>query len=170
MKRRITTPERAGFPSVFRYTDARTAGISAERLYSYWNLGLVRQLGRGLYQRAGAPEGDQDLLEIAHRAPRSTLCLVTALARHGLTDIIPARIDVAIPRGNRVPTLCSLTDIHVFARSTFNLGREKRDIGDGSSVSGGAGFSDRGISGIRAGSNRRSEVHEEAQTEPFRSI
>lgn len=35
---------------------------------------------------------------------------------------------------------------------------------------GGAGFSDRGISGIRAGSNRRSEVHEEAQTEPFRSI
>lgn len=134
MKRRITTPERAGFPSVFRYTDARTAGISAERLYSYWNLGLVRQLGRGLYQRAGAPEGDQDLLEIAHRAPRSTLCLVTALARHGLTDIIPARIDVAIPRGNRVPTLCSLTDIHVFARSTFNLGREKRDIGDGSSV------------------------------------
>ena len=29
---------------------------------------------------------------------------------------------------------------------------------------GGAGFSDTGISGFRAGQNRRNEVHEEAQT------
>lgn len=134
MKPRIVTPDRAGLPSVFRYTDARTAGISAERLYSYRDLGFVRQIGRGLYQWAGDSEGDHDLLEIAHRAPCGTLCLVTALARHGLTDIIPARIDVAIPRGNRVPTLRSPVDIHVFARNTFNLGREKLDIGGGSSV------------------------------------
>jgi hypothetical protein len=60
--------------------------------------------------------------------------LVTALARHGLTDVIPARIDVAIPRGNRVPMLQSPVDMHVFARRTFDLGREKLDIGDGGSL------------------------------------
>jgi len=37
-----------------------------------------------------------EFLEVAYRAPRGTLCLVTALARHGLTDIIPDRIDVAV--------------------------------------------------------------------------
>jgi uncharacterized protein with ParB-like and HNH nuclease domain len=35
---------------------------------------------------------------------------------------------------------------------------------DESTVRGGAGFSDRGISGFRAGHSRRNEIHEEAQT------
>jgi predicted transcriptional regulator of viral defense system len=134
VKPKIVTPDRAGLPSVFRYTDARAAGISAERLYAYRDLGIVQQVSRGLYRWEDSPEADQDLLEIAHRAPRGTLCLVTALARHGLTDIIPARIDVAIPRGSRVPTLRAPADVHVFVRNTFNLGRETLDIGDGSSV------------------------------------
>jgi hypothetical protein len=47
---------------------------------------------------------------------------------------LPARIDVAIPRGSRIPTLRAPVDIHVFARDTFNLGREELDIGDGGSV------------------------------------
>ena len=134
MKPRTVNPDRAGLPWVFTYTKARAAGISAERLYSYRDQGLIHQVGRGLYQWAGAPETDEDLLEIAHRAPHGTLCLVTALARHGLTDVIPARIDVAIPRGNRVPMLQSPVDMHVFARRTFDLGREKLDIGDGGSL------------------------------------
>jgi predicted transcriptional regulator of viral defense system len=134
VRSRITNPDRAGLPWVFTYTKARTAGISAERLYSYRDQGLIRQVGRGLYQWADAPETDQDLLEVAHRAPRGILCLVTALAQHGLTDIIPARIDVALPRGSRVPTLHSPVDIHVFARKTFDLGREELNIGDGASV------------------------------------
>jgi hypothetical protein len=45
--------------------------------------GFVDQIARGLYRWADAPEIDQDLLEIAHRVPRGTLCLITALARHG---------------------------------------------------------------------------------------
>ena len=42
-----------------------------------------------------------------------------ALARHELTDVIPARIDIAIPRGGRAPALRSPVDIHVFAAETF---------------------------------------------------
>ena len=130
----LPVAHRAGLPPVFSYTAARAAGISAERLYSYRDQGLIQQIGRGLYQWVGASEADQNLLEIAHRAPRSTLCLVTALARHGLTDEIPNLIDVAIPRGNRPPSLQSPVNIHVFAVKTFGLGRETIDIDDGSSI------------------------------------
>jgi hypothetical protein len=131
VKTRSTISDRAGLPQVFSYTAARAAGISAERLYSYRDQGLIEQIGRGLYQWASASESDQNLLEIAHRAPRGTLCLITALARHGLTDIIPARIDVAIPRGSRPPALRSPVDIHFFATETFDIGREEIDVGHG---------------------------------------
>jgi hypothetical protein len=57
--------------------------------------------------------------------------LTTALARHGLTDSIPPRIDVAIPRGHRIPVLQSPVDFRVFAKDTFELGRRALKIGEG---------------------------------------
>jgi predicted transcriptional regulator of viral defense system len=121
-------------PSVFTYSDAVAAGLSAERLYRYRDEGHLEQVGRGLYRRADAPPADHNLLEIAHRVPEGTLCLVTALARHGLTDVIPDRIDLAIPRGRRIPALQSPANIHVFAKDTFTLGREMIRIGDGRAI------------------------------------
>jgi len=120
-------------PSVFTYTEAVASGLSAERLYAYRDQGIVEQISRGLYRRADAPEIDQNLLEIAYRIPKRTLCLTTALARHGLTDI-PARIDVAIPRGYRIPMLQSPVDIRVFAKDTFELGRGELKVGEGFAV------------------------------------
>src|SRR6185437_3958446 len=68
------------------------------------------------------------------RVPQGTLCLITALARHGLTDVIPDRIDVAIPRGKRIPALQSPAEFHVFAKDTFAIGREVIRIGDGLTI------------------------------------
>jgi hypothetical protein len=51
-----------------------------------------------------------------------------------LTDVIPDRIDIAIPRGSRVPRLRPVIDVHVFASKTFDLGREEIYIGDGIST------------------------------------
>ena len=130
MSRKAVIPGRQALPPAFTYTQARAAGISAERLYTYRDQGVIDQIARGLYRWADAPEIDQDLLEVAHRAPRGTLCLVTALARHGLTDIIPARIDIALPRGSRIPALRDAVDVHVFARETFDLGRQELVVGD----------------------------------------
>lgn len=107
------------------------AGLSAERLYRYRDEGHLEQLGRGLYRRANAAPADHNLIEIAHRVPEGTLCLMSALARHGLTDDIPDRIDVAIPRGRRIPALQSPANVHVFARDTFSLGRGIIGVGDG---------------------------------------
>ena len=131
MRAKATVFDRKRLPSVFTYSGARAAGLSAERLYAYRDQGLVEQIGRGLYRWADAPEIDQNLLEIAYRLPQGTLCLATALARHGLTDRIPERIDVALPRGNRIPALHSPVDVHVFAKATFKLGREQIKLGDG---------------------------------------
>ena len=64
----------------------------------------------------------------------ATLCLSTALARHGLTDAIPDRLDVAIPRGGRIPSLRQSVAIHVFASKTFDLGRDELKVGDGISI------------------------------------
>src|SRR5665213_1280650 len=106
-------------------------GLFPGRLYAYRDQGIVEQISRGLYRWADAPEIDQNLLEVAYRIPEGTLCLTTALARHGLTDTIPTRIDVAIPRGNRIPTLLSPVDIRVFSKDTFNLGRRTFKVGEG---------------------------------------
>lgn len=119
-------PVPADLPTTFTYAQARQTGLSDRRLYRLRDAGLIEQIGRGLYQRADdGSAADPDLIEIAHRAPRATLCLVTALARHDLTDVIPARIDVALPRGHRHPRVQALVTWHSFAVDTFDLGRDE---------------------------------------------
>ncbi len=134
MTRQGTIPRPAGLSAIFTYSDAQAAGISDRRLYSYRDLGHVESIGRGLYRWAEAAESDQNLLEIALRVPRATLCLISALAHHDLTDAIPPRTAFAIPRGSRVPKLQSPVEVHVFARKTFDLGREDLRIGHGVSI------------------------------------
>jgi hypothetical protein len=76
----------AALPEPFSYTQARAAGVSDRRLYGLRDAGLIEQMGRGLFRLVDtASDADPDLLEITHRAPAATLCLTTALARHGLT-------------------------------------------------------------------------------------
>lgn len=71
---------------------SRTVAFTALR-----DQGVIQTIGRGLYRRADANiTVDLDLLEIGYRALRATLCLTSALARHDLTDLIPASIDIAL--------------------------------------------------------------------------
>jgi hypothetical protein len=134
VRTRAAIPFHKKLPSVFTYTEAIARGLSAERLYAFRDQGIVEQISRGLYRWADAPEIDQNLLEIAYRIPKGTLCLTAALARHGLTDNIPTRIDVAVPRGHRIPVLQSPVDIRVFAKDTFELGRGEFKVGEGFAV------------------------------------
>jgi hypothetical protein len=47
---------------------------------------------------------------------------------HDLIDAIPAVLDVAIPRGARIPATESAIAWHSFDRATFELGREEIPI------------------------------------------
>lgn len=113
----------------FRYGEARSAGLNDHRLYQLRDTGAILAVGGGVYRWADAPPADLDLVEIAERVRNATLCLETALARHGLIDSIPATIDVAIPRGSTRPALQAPCRLHQFDRATFGLGRETLDIG-----------------------------------------
>ncbi len=113
----------------FRYREAREAGLSDGRIYRLRDAGAIVAVGGGVYRWADAPTADLDLIEIAERVPRATLCLETALARHGLIDSIPAAIDIAIPRGHTRPVLRAACRLHQFDRGTFDLGRETLEVG-----------------------------------------
>lgn len=125
-----------GLPSTFSYGQARVSGLSERQLYRLRDTGTIARIGRGLFQRVGddLPDGDPDLVEIAHRAPRATLCLITGLARHDLTDIIPAAIDVALPRGVRHPRVEVPVAWHSFASATFDIDREQLPVTDGLTI------------------------------------
>lgn len=120
----------AGLPATFRHADARRLGVSDRRLRRLLERGDVERLSRGVYRRTDAdPLVDLDLIEVAQRAPNATLCLVSALAHHGLTDQIPGAIDLAIPRGQRAPRTVAAVSWHHFARETFPIGRERLSAG-----------------------------------------
>ena len=58
------------------------------------------------------PHGDLEGPPEAARRPDAIICLVSALAHHGLTDEIPATLDVALPRGSRIPATAGAITWH----------------------------------------------------------
>lgn len=118
-------------PAAFTYATARDAGLSDRALTSLVADGSLERLGRGVYRKTDAPLADHDLVEVALRAPDATLCLLSALAHHDLTDAIPTTIDVALPRSRRAPKVEAPVTWHRFQEATFLLGREMMDVDDG---------------------------------------
>lgn len=116
-------------PAIFEFRDAIAAGFSKHRLYALRASGLIEPIARGLYRKTRAEHTvDLDLIEIAKRAPRATLCLTTALAHHDLTDAIPAKIDVALPARAHRPVVVAPVVWHMFDRTTFDIGREELPV------------------------------------------
>ncbi|HEU0165538.1 MAG TPA: hypothetical protein VFQ54_10885, partial [Thermomicrobiales bacterium] len=58
----------------------------------------------------------------------ATICLLSALEMHGLTDEIPQTLDLAIPRGMRLPAGFEHVTWHHFAPETFEIGREPYEV------------------------------------------
>jgi predicted transcriptional regulator of viral defense system len=117
----------ASLPDAFRYSEA-LEHISERQLRRLIKDGSVIALSRGLYRKSDWL-GDEDLIEIAAKAPQATLCLRSALARHDLIDDIPAEIDIAIPRGSWTPKVIPPVRWRHFDPDTFEIGRGRLDIG-----------------------------------------
>lgn len=107
---------------------AEAHGMSRSGFYRAARAGRLTRLGRGVYLPADSPAADWDWIEAATRRPKATICLVSALAHHDLTDEIPSVLDVAIPRGMRPPVGNSALAWHQFDRASFGVGREKIPI------------------------------------------
>jgi predicted transcriptional regulator of viral defense system len=118
----------------FTFDTARQLGLSKGSIYRLRDTGSIEVLARGLYQWAGAGTADPTLLAAAALRPESTLCLSSALARHGLTDDIPRRYDIALPRGMRRPTIDGPIQWHAFEAATFEIGRMEANLDSGISI------------------------------------
>lgn len=117
----------AGLPDTFRYSDALHL-ISERQLRRLIDEGEIVALARGLYRKAEWI-GDEDLIEITAKAPRATICLRSALARHELIDDIPGEHDIAIPRGSWTPDTVAPVRWRHFDTETFEIGRAITDAG-----------------------------------------
>lgn len=92
-----------------RLSEFKERGITAATLSRMAEKGLVLRLERGLYQLADADlDTHHTLAEAAKLVPRGIICLTSALAYHGLTDTIPARIWMAIGAKDRKPAATSI--------------------------------------------------------------
>lgn len=116
--------DRPALPPTFTRKQAEQAGWSKRALYQMRDRGELEQLAWGVFRRRDAELADEDLIEIATRNPRATLCLSSALAHHGLSDAIPQAHELALPRGTRAPVSRAPAQWHYFEPSTFDVGRD----------------------------------------------
>src|SRR5690606_26176249 len=80
-----------------RLSEFRRAGITAATISRLEANGAITRLARGLYQLADADvDANHTLAEASKLVPKGVICLTSALAYHGLTDQIPARVWLAI--------------------------------------------------------------------------
>jgi predicted transcriptional regulator of viral defense system len=91
---------------ILRTSQALALGISPRTLYALRNVGLIRQISRGVYQLADLElPGNPDLISVALRIPKAVICLVSALHFYALTTQIPHKIYIALPQSAEKPRL-----------------------------------------------------------------
>src|SRR6202166_5002388 len=109
---------------MLRTSKAMRLGIHPRTLYTLRDAGDIEQVGRGLYRLSTAPPlSSPDLVPIAIRIPRAVICLISALAHHGLTTQIPHAIDLALSSHSQVPRFDGLpVRVFWFSEPAFSAG------------------------------------------------
>jgi predicted transcriptional regulator of viral defense system len=116
---------------VMRTSQALMRGIHPAALYQLVEDGQLVRLARGLYRLTTAHEfSNPDLAVVAAKAPDAVVCLISALAFHGITTQVPRVVHLAVPRGRyaglrlRTPPV----KIYRFDVPTFGQGIEVQVI------------------------------------------
>jgi predicted transcriptional regulator of viral defense system len=112
----------------FRVSEAVAAGVGRTTLHRLREAGELVAVGRGVVQLPGAGMGMlSGLAVVSARVPRGTICLNSALAIWDLSDEVPERIHVAVPRGAHRPSITEpAIQVHVFDARTFDVEREQQ--------------------------------------------
>lgn len=91
---------------VLRARDLDAHHIPREYLARLVQRGLLEHQGRGLYAPASVSKSaHHTLVQVAVRVPDGVICLLSALAFHGITTQQPPAIWLALPRSARRPKL-----------------------------------------------------------------
>jgi predicted transcriptional regulator of viral defense system len=82
---------------VIRARDVEAIGVHRKHLRSMVDTGQLEQVGRGMYRLADAPlSAYGSLAEISARVPGGVVCLLSALAFHGMTTQSPHEIWITV--------------------------------------------------------------------------
>lgn len=123
-------------PPIVGLADLGRLGLSRRRFYSMAKSGELELIAPGYY----SPPGELDdttatWASVALRKPAATICLLSALSLHDLTDEIPRATDIALPRGERtLTTRFAPIRWHSFDRDTFDLGRGQHELVEGITI------------------------------------
>ncbi|WP_082820450.1 type IV toxin-antitoxin system AbiEi family antitoxin domain-containing protein [Desulfuromonas sp. DDH964] len=111
-------------------SEALAHGITRYMLYTLRDKGIIEQVTRGVYRLAELPPiGNPDLVTVSLRFPNAVICLISALAFHGITTQIPHEVSVAVPRDSRMPSLdFPPIRAHKFSDAAFRAGIEEHQI------------------------------------------
>jgi predicted transcriptional regulator of viral defense system len=126
----------ASMPDLLRYRGLATLGLTRRQLDQRVEAGEYERIAPGLFLRAGATDDTTAAwMAIATKRREATLCLLSALSIHDLTDEIPTRSDIAIPRGTHELAITSAAvSWHRFDASTFDIGRTEHSLPGGLAI------------------------------------
>src|SRR5882672_8617095 len=91
---------------LFRLSEATAAGVHPEYVRRLTRQGQLTRVGRGLYALPTLePTEHHTLSEVAKRAPKGIVCLLTALRFHGLGTQNPREVWLAVDRHAGIPRI-----------------------------------------------------------------
>lgn len=122
--------EIAKYKGIVRAADIEAAGISRNHLYRLCREGVLSRSARGLYILPNAVLSEHTALaEIAKRAPRAVVCLLSALNFHGITTQLPHETWIALPRGAWHPRVdYPQINLTYMSEEAFSFGREEHSL------------------------------------------
>ena len=120
---------------LLRTMQALDLGIHPRTLYRLRDEGILDCISRGVFRLSELPPlTNPDLVTVALRIPKAVVCLVSALAHHGVTTQIPHEVQIAVPRGTKKPKLdYPPIQVHQFTGAALTDGVDAVEI-DGISV------------------------------------
>jgi len=93
---------------IVRPRDIEAIGVPREYLLRLYRQGKLGRTGRGIYTLPNAAVTERhSYAEVAKRVPEAVLCLLSALAFHGITTQSSASVWIALGKGARKPAIPS---------------------------------------------------------------
>ena len=121
-----------GHGGMLRTSKAIRLGVHPRTLYALRDSGEIESVGRGLYRLSTSPPlTSPDLVPVAMRIPRAVVCLISALAHHGLTTQVPHAVDIALPSHAQIPKIDGIPlRVFWYSEPSFSAGIDVTAIDD----------------------------------------
>lgn len=114
---------------IFRARDIERLGLTRGQLRAMLARGEAERVGRGLYRRETQPTELDTVALVCARVPGAVVCLLSALALHGIGTQLPDEVWIAIDRKARKPHVPDLPiRIVRFSKPLLRYGVEERNV------------------------------------------